>query len=83
MALVSTISDCFANLSDSKLGITTLMDCKIETVPGTIPVCKYFYPLAPVMWEKMDKILSKIKLLRNPWKARGLALLFFTLNKKG
>ena len=56
--LVSEFSDCFVNPIDGKLGLTDLVECKIETVPGTVPVCKYPYRLAPHMREAMDKILK-------------------------
>ena len=56
--LVAKYSDCFVNPADGKLGLTDLMECKIETVPGTTPVCKYPYRLAPHMRDAMGKILK-------------------------
>ena len=55
-SLISDYSDCFVNPADGKLGLTDLMECKIETLPGTTPVCKYSYHLTPAMREEMDKI---------------------------
>ena len=57
--LVSEFSDCFVNPADGKLGLTDLVECKIETVPGTVPVCKYPYRLAPHMREAMGRILEE------------------------
>ena len=57
-SLVSEYSDCFVNPADGRLGLTDLMECKIETLPGTTPVCKYPYCLTPAMREEVDKILK-------------------------
>ena len=57
-SLVAKYSDCFVNPTDGKLGLTDLMECKIKTLPGTMPVCKYPYCLAPAMRDEMDKILK-------------------------
>ncbi len=57
-SLISEFSDCFVNPATGELGLTDLTQCKIETVPGTTPVCKYPYRLAPQMREEMDKILK-------------------------
>ena len=57
-SLVGKYLDCFVNPAYGKLGLTDLTVYKIETLPGTTPVCKYPYCLTPAMRDEMDKILK-------------------------
>ena len=64
------------NPEDGKLGLTDLVTCQIDTVPGTTPVCKYAYRVNP-MREEMGKILNSKRLkvlLKNVQQVHGPAL---------
>jgi hypothetical protein len=56
--LINKYSDVFVCPPDNKLGLTDYTECKIETVPGAIPTCKYPYRLAPKMRDEMTKIVK-------------------------
>jgi len=56
--LLNEFPDCFVCPPDNKLGLTDMAECKIEVLPGTIPVSKYCYRQPPIMREAMGDIIK-------------------------
>ena len=58
LELIHKYSDVFVCPPDNKIGLTDLTECRIDTVPGAVPVCKYPYRLAPKMRDIMTDIIE-------------------------
>ena len=56
--LIKEFSDCFVDPITKKLGLTDMVECKIDIKPGSTPVQKYPYRIAPAMRETMKGILE-------------------------
>ena len=56
--LIKSHSDCFVDPENKQLGLTDLIDCKIETMPDAKPVHKLPYRVNPHLRTEMDKIIQ-------------------------
>ena len=59
--LLSQFKDCFVDPVTKEIGLTDVVECKIETFPNAVPVHKYPYRMAPSHRQEIDSIVRSIK----------------------
>ena len=58
-SVVSDYTDCFVDPKTKQLGLTDVVECKIETKPDAVPVHKYPYRMPPTHREELGKIINE------------------------
>ena len=50
---------CFVNPNNKQIGLTNAITCKIETIPGAVPVYKYPYKRPPELQQALEEIIDE------------------------
>ena len=56
--LMSKHHKAFLDPNQKQIGVTNAIECKIETVPGAVPICKFPYRMAPAHKEVLDNLVE-------------------------